>query len=182
MKKLILILLTTILLGGCSKEIKIIDSNCECYLKFNENWEESVFGEEYEGEDGELIQIDHKIIGEEQRCLTMWNQEKIMSLRLSNFIDDDTMMLDDSEILKVIRNNLEIENRYLGYVLKEESEYRFFNKKFHVFVAELSVGGNYQVNLVEIKEDRCIMIEVMGETVEGIFEELETLELENQKW
>ncbi len=176
-----IVVLLVILMAGCSKKTDILGPGCECYFNFNENWEESVSGEEYVTDDGEPLPKDPRIVGEKNICLTMWNQEKLMSLQLVNFIDDETMMLSDSEILKVIKTNLEIESTPLGYVLKEESEYRFFNKDLHMFIAELGVGGNYQIDLVEIKDNRCIIIHIMGEKTEEIFEELDILQKHNPK-
>lgn len=181
MKKLILILLTTILLSGCSKKTEIIGSDCECYLKFNENWKEFTDTTEYETDDGQKIEKDYRIIGETKTCLAMWNKEKKMLLILSKFNDEETMKLEDDEILKIIKKNYEIENEFLGYKFIEQSEHTFLNKDFYVFVAERSVNGDYQVNLIEIEESECSIIEISGQNTEEIFEELSIIEKENQK-
>ena len=87
-----IVVLLVILMAGCSKKTDILGPECECYLNFNENWEEFVSGEEYLTDDGEPLPKDPRIVGEKNICLTMWNQEKLMSLQLVNFIDDETLL------------------------------------------------------------------------------------------
>lgn len=181
MRKIFLILVS-LLFVGCStkKSNEILGPGCECYLNFGENWTEIEFDEEYVSEDGESIPKDYRILGDKTTCLTMWNKEKKMLLILSEFSDEDTMKLDDDDILKVIRKNLELEYRSLGYVLKEESEYNFLDRNFFVLIAERSVNGDFQVSLIEITGNSCTIIEISGQNVDQIFTELNKLQMFNQ--